>query len=484
MKGSVQRILLISKENGYAALLEDLLHDQNGNEFEINQVFPLSKALGEINAGDYSLVILDLPADMDCVSAAESVCKASAHLPIVVFSKSKNDYNLYAIQKGVQDVISKENLDTRILSQKILIAILKKKNENEIRMRDEILEAVNEAAEIFLTQSNWEIYLDDILAELGKATRSDRVYILQNFENGGNDIVGHLKSEWVADGIHPQKTATLKNGISYKKEGYQRWLNLMKDGQIIHSDVNSLPDDEKSLLLKLGVKSFVYVPIYINKTLWGFIGFDQCSVKNDWSQVEIDALKTSARIIGAAISRQAAEDKLTYLATHDYLTDLPNRLLFEDRFHQAIARAERSGEKFSIVSIDMDKFKSVNDSFGHPVGDEVLFRVARRLEKAVRASDTCARIGGDEFALLVEGIHTKGDAIRVMQKVLSSLSPEMIIEGNTINVSASMGASLYPLHGSKMEDLLKAADKALYNVKGTGSKFRIYSNDQISWLKD
>ena len=90
---------MISKENGYAALLEDLLHDQNGNEFEINQVFPLSKALGEINAGDYSLVILDLPADMDCVSAAESVCKASAHLPIVVFSKSKNDYNLYAIQK-------------------------------------------------------------------------------------------------------------------------------------------------------------------------------------------------------------------------------------------------------------------------------------------------------------------------------------------------------------------------------------------------
>lgn len=484
MRGPIRRILLVSAEKGYADLLKKLLHNTDGNEFEIIQVFPLEKVLGEINSGDYDLVILDIPAGDNCAVASEKVCQISSQLPIVVLSQSRDQFAVRAIRNGAQQVIDKKNLDNYLLSQTIITAIDRKRIENEIHMRDEILQAVNNAAEIFLTQSNWEAYLHDVLANLGKATRSDRVYIIKNAEDSPDGMTARIQDEWVAEGVQPEKQITVKDGIDLKKEGFQHWVRILKEGNVIHGDVESLPAKEQPFLMKLGIKSFAYVPIFFDHTLWGFIGFDQCSVKNDWSQVEIDALKTAANIFGAAISRQLADEKLTYLATHDYLTDMPNRLLFEDRFYQAVARSERSNEKFAIVSLDMDKFKVVNDTHGHPIGDQVLIEVSRRLEKAIRGSDTCARIGGDEFAVIAEGIHNKGDVIRVMQKISNILQPKMVIEGRNIEVSASMGASIYPSHGTTMEELFRFADKALYMVKDNGSKFRVFSDEQISWLKD
>ena len=148
------------------------------------------------------------------------------------------------------------------------------------------------------------------------------------------------------------------------------------------------------------------------------------------------------------------------------------------------AFAERSAKNFAIVTIDMDEFKSVNDTYGHPIGDKVLINVARRLEKTIRGSDTCARIGGDEFAVIAEEIRNKGDVLRVMQKISSSLQGEVSIDNKMIHINASMGASIYPLHGKDMEKLFKAADKALYLVKGSKTRYKLYSDDQISWLKN
>jgi diguanylate cyclase (GGDEF)-like protein len=447
-------------------------------------VYPVEKAIGEINHGDYDSIILDISAGEDCAAAAESICKVSAYLPIIVLSHFENKFAAKALRKGAQQVISKSHLDSQFLSHTILSAIDRKNIENEIRMRDDILQAVNSAAEIFLTQSDWNLYLDEVLASLGKATRSDRVYVFSNKEGKPGETIAEFRAEWVAESVQVTKTATVIDGVDYKKDGFERWLKLMKNGQTIHGNVENLPVEEQPLLMKLGVKSFVYVPIFIDHTWWGFIGFDQCTHRSDWLQVEVEALKTAANILGAAISRQVTEEKLIYLATHDYLTDLPNRLLFEDRFHQAIARSDRSGKNFAMISIDMDKFKFVNDTHGHQMGDQVLIEVGKRLVNAIRGTDSCARIGGDEFAVIAEEIHNKGDVIRVMEKISNALQGSILIETKTISTSASMGASVYPLHGKGMEELMKAADKALYLVNGTTTRFKIYSDDQISWLRD
>lgn len=483
MKGLIKRILLISEEKGYDSKLVGLLNNQDNGEFEVSQVYPVEKALGELNSVPYDLVILDLPIGHDCSSIAEKICNANGQLPIIILSQLGNEFTARAIRKGAQQVINKVSLNTFQLSQDVLAAIDRKEIENEIRMRDRILQAVNHAAELFLTQSNWNLYLNDVLTDLGLATKSDRVYIFKNSKNGNGKVKAELWAEWVDEGVQVIKTSSIGNGVYYEKLGFKRWMGSMEQGQIIHGDVENLPGKEQAFLMKLGVKSFVYVPILSNQLWWGFIGFDQCTYKAKWSQVEIDALQTAASIIGAAIARQVADEKLTYLATHDYLTGIPNRMLFEDRFHQALARSERSKEKFAILSIDMDKFKSVNDSYGHPIGDKVLIEVAKRLENVIRGSDTFARIGGDEFAVIAEEIQNKSDVLRVMQKISGALQAELKIDKKKIIINASIGASIYPIHGNTLEELFRTADKALYLVKGTESRYKIYSDDQISWLR-
>ena len=259
---------------------------------------------------------------------------------------------------------------------------------------------------------------------------------------------------------------------------------MFKDGQVIRGNLKDLPSVEQQFLMKTGVKSLIAVPIFIDHTWWGFIGFDNCKQEKVWTVDEIDALKTAAKIFGAAISRQAAEEELTHLATHDFLTGLPNRMLFEDRFNQSVARALRSGEKISVVSVDLNKFKSVNDSFGHPVGDKVLVEVASRLRSALRNSDTCARIGGDEFGVIAENIRNKGDAMRVMEKLTTALKDPVVEGDKEIWISASMGAALYPDNGKSLEDLMRLADKALYQVKEKQTSFKIFKDEQYSWLKE
>lgn len=483
-KGIAKRILLVSEENKFNFYLTELLQSQFEYEFEIDQIYPIDKAVAEIKSGNYDSVILDINSEEDCSQAAEKICEASVYLPIVVLSSHQNGLITQAYKKGVQQVINKSYLDPKILTHSIIAAIDRKAIENEIHMRDEILKAVNNAAEIFLTDPNWESNLNYVLSTFGKATRSDRVYIFKNSENSQGNLVASYQAGWVAKDTELEEVSLIQDYFEYEKSGFQRWIKLMQKDELIFGEVEEMPAMEQPLLMKLDIKSLIRIPIFIDHTWWGFIGFDQCAAHNRLYKVEIDTLKTAAKILGATISRQVTEEKLTYLATHDYLTNLPNRMLFEDRFQQAIARSMRNGRKFAVISLDMDKFKLVNDSYGHQIGDEVLIEVGKRLLNTIRGTDTCARIGGDEFAVIAEEISNKGDVMRVMEKICIAMQPKIDVEQHNIQGSASMGASIYPLHGTSMEELLKAADKALYYIKGSTARFKVYSDDQISWLND
>jgi len=484
MTGVEKRILLVSRDSLLSLEIDKLLGFNAGIEYELDTIYPFEKALDSINKTEYSLVIIDLPEGNKCIEAVENICSLAAGLPLIVLTHSGFRNAALALKKGADYVVSKSTMDGELFSQNILSAIDRKKIENELKLKDNILQAVNYAAEIFLAQSNWESWIVEVLARLGQASQSDRVYVFRNNKNTTNDFSSVLHAEWAIPGI--QNISEYSNIFDSEKmnSGINRWGKLFNDGQIIQGNIKDLPQTEQQFLTKTGVKSLIAVPIHIDHKWWGFIGFDNCKQEKEWTVDEIDALKTAARIFGAAISRQAAEEELTYLATHDFLTGLPNRMLFEDRFNQSVARADRSGEKIAIVSIDMNKFKSVNDSYGHPVGDKVLVEAARRFGSALRSSDTCARLGGDEFGVITENVRNKGDAMRVMEKLTAAMR-DPVFEGNKeIWISASMGAAIYPDNGKILEDLMRLADKALYQVKEKQTSFKIYKDEQYTLLKE
>src|SRR5882724_5407051 len=170
-----------------------------------------------------------------------------------------------------------------------------------------------------------------------------------------------------------------------------------------------------------------------------------------------------------AQSLQVANEQLRNIALYDTLTGLPNRLLLEDRMHQALAHAQRNHKSFALLFVDLDKFKPVNDSYGHGIGDELLKAVAHRLTNSLRREDTVARTGGDEFLIVLCGeLGKAADAAMVGKKVLQELSRPFHIGGNALDISCSIGISVYPQHGSDVNTLVANADMAMYQAKKGG----------------
>jgi diguanylate cyclase (GGDEF)-like protein/PAS domain S-box-containing protein len=179
-----------------------------------------------------------------------------------------------------------------------------------------------------------------------------------------------------------------------------------------------------------------------------------------------------------------AEKRLSYLAHHDTLTGLPNRLLFQDRLAQMLAQAKRSGVQFTLIFIDLDHFKPINDTLGHAVGDHVLQEAAKRLARTVRECDTVARLGGDEFVILAPGLVGEMNIGSLCSKLIDALGQPMLIEENEIFLGGSFGCAEYPFDGEDEVALLKNADAAMYRAKAAGGNgYAIHHTKNISLLK-
>lgn len=166
--------------------------------------------------------------------------------------------------------------------------------------------------------------------------------------------------------------------------------------------------------------------------------------------------------------RKRAEEQMSYQAYHDILTDLPNRILFQDRLGLAIMQARRNNAELGVMFVDLDRFKIINDSLGHVKGDHLLQQVAARLKLCLRKGDTLARHGGDEFTLVLPEIRDRSDAERVARKILEALRQPFQLDHHEVFVSASIGIAIFPHHGSNGEQLVRHADIAMYRVKGDG----------------
>lgn len=188
----------------------------------------------------------------------------------------------------------------------------------------------------------------------------------------------------------------------------------------------------------------------------------------------VPILDDNNQIVGAlGINRDISDriketERLAHLAHYDQLTEIPNRYLLLDRIAHLIQQCERNNKRFALLYIDLDKFKIINDTKGHTFGDKILREAALRLSQAIRHSDTIARIGGDEFVVLLEEIAEKQNISRMAEMIIKTLNKEFVIDNASFEISCSIGIAIYPDDGTTTDSLLTAADNAMYRAKNKG----------------
>ncbi len=227
-----------------------------------------------------------------------------------------------------------------------------------------------------------------------------------------------------------------------------------------------------------GLVSYAGYPLLVAERVVGVLAL--CA-RQPLAADTLDALAAIVDAIAQGIERRRAEEALRHQALHDALTGLPNRTLLHDRLEQALRATARDAGGLALLLFDLDRFKEVNDTLGHQVGDLLLQQVAARVRGAVRASDTVARLGGDEFAVLLPGADAAG-AVAATHTLLAALAPPIALDGQALACTASIGIALAPTHGADVATVLRRADVAMYVAKRAGSGYAVYdpAHDQHS----
>jgi diguanylate cyclase (GGDEF)-like protein len=326
---------------------------------------------------------------------------------------------------------------------------------------------ISEVSSVFINvnQSNLHEKMRWVLRILGKLYTIDRIniaYVNKEKQQVDSTRVWDLKKDMLDSASH----------YVYENDDIPQLLNML-----IHNEYIYVPDleafDIKSPKLKAWldaekVQAFLVIPLLEKEDITTILVLSSITENTVWKSEEISVIKIIANIFSDALMKVNAEEEIWYLAYHDYLTGLPNRLLLKDRMSQALSLASRNNKSLGVVLVDLDSFKSVNETLGHDGGDALLKVIAKRLQGAIRASDTVSRFGGDEFVILFNQLSVEEDIHTVTQKVARALYDPVVIQGQAFNLTSSIGAAVYPQDGDHIEALLRNADSAMYKAKENG----------------
>lgn len=277
---------------------------------------------------------------------------------------------------------------------------------------------------------------------------------------------------------------------------------LLKRESLLNLSMSVLEEVDKNGNHLAVNKSLPTLVSILNKAVASLSDIDRQQIYEDWFDIKIETgldksvVLRVALQIGALITiiiviiiiwnrrlykeiknRKKLEEKMQYMATHDDLTGLANRVLLKDRLNKAITFHERQKLLVAVLFIDLDGFKDINDTYGHDVGDELLIEVATRLKGCVRESDTVVRFGGDEFVLLLTGLHNQNEAGYVADKVLKLIQQPIQLPNVSVNIGCSIGIAMYPEDGDSNNELLKIADSLMYKVKGEGKNHYAFNRN-------
>jgi diguanylate cyclase (GGDEF)-like protein/PAS domain S-box-containing protein len=246
-----------------------------------------------------------------------------------------------------------------------------------------------------------------------------------------------------------------------------KWPAAIERGATLVSDrahYQSRSSDRPWSFWRRRMGSGVYVPLHGERDPYGVLCMN--SLRDDaFGEDDMRFAEAVASVLSGALRRLQTQSRLAYMAEFDALTGLPNRNLLQDRLAQAVAQVRRRAEHGAVLFIDLDRFKLINDTLGHHLGDALLVEVGERLKRCVRGGDTVGRVSGDEFGVVLSGVARIDDAAIVAQKILGALAEPFDLEGNEAYVTASIGISVFPADGEDAEMLLKNADLAMYRAK-------------------
>lgn len=292
----------------------------------------------------------------------------------------------------------------------------------------------------FSIKDNLIIMIVDLLKLRGKAfdylfdavVVTDSLGIITDWNKGSETLYGYSKDQAIGQPVNilhvPEDSEHITSEVILTVEIEGKWTGEIR---MLHQDGS------------IGWIESMCVPIYDdNRKVVGALGINRDITK-----------------------RVKEAERLEHLAYYDQLTNVPNRYLLLDRLTHLITQSERYKYKFALLFVDIDKFKVINDTQGHIFGDQVLIEVALRLKSSIRNSDTLARFGGDEFIILLENISNKKDASIMIETLTHALNEEFIVEGKKIEISCSIGVSIFPDDGTTTDKLLTMADKAMYQTK-------------------
>ncbi|MAD40941.1 MAG: hypothetical protein CL623_00910 [Arcobacter sp.] len=304
---------------------------------------------------------------------------------------------------------------------------------------------------------------------------------LQSIIDGINDPILVIKEDYTVELMNKSVKNSLHN-LKFANPKYPKCY------EISHNRATPCDESEHLCPLRDVIKSRQHTTVVHNhKTKDGEDCFVELSASPLFDENKncigiIEASRDITRHLSTQDELKKQKNILDYQAHHDALTNLPNRVLFNDRLTQAIEEAKRNKTNVALLFIDLDHFKEINDSLGHEIGDEVLKVVSTRLKEVVREKDTVARLGGDEFTVIIEELFEAQNVSIIASKIIETLSTPIINNNNTLYISCSIGISIYPEDGVSPSDLLKYADSAMYKAKNEGRSNYQYYNSTLTQL--
>jgi len=426
------RVLLIEDNPDDAELIRVLLGKATGTSFVVSHENRLHKGITRLERDRFDVVLLDfsLP-DSFGLDTFLAIQETAPRVPVIVLTSLDDDeLAAKAVREGAQDYLVKREVDTRLLVRSVHYAIARQTADDALRDSEERFSLAVEGANDGLF--DWDL-------------RSDSIFFSPRWKKMlgyAEHEVGPTPREWF-DRVHPDDEPSFRRKLSAHLRGeseHFRFEHRMKSA-----------DGSWLWVLTRGL---------------AVRGVDGSPSRMAGSQSDITA-------------RKRAEEKLQHDALHDDLTGLANRVLFMDRLACALADFERAQEhQFAVLFFDLDRFKNVNDSLGHPLGDKLLKGIAQRLEHYLRPGDTLSRIGGDEFAILLNRINDIPGAIHVAERIQELLGMTFSIEGNEVFVTASIGIAHSATGYRSPDEILRNADIAMYRAKAAGkARYEVFDRD-------
>jgi diguanylate cyclase (GGDEF)-like protein/PAS domain S-box-containing protein len=415
-------LLLVEDDEDDFVLTRELLSDAKRTRFELDWIASFDDALTALATSTHDVLLIDYRlGEHDGLELLRHARALGVAAPMILLTgQGGGDIDLAAMRAGAADYLVKGAIDASLLERSIRYALEQSRT----------LRALRESEERYALSArgaNDGLWVWDLRA--GDVYYSPRWKTMLGY---GEDEIGTAPDEWLSR-VHPDDAEILRAAIDMHLGGATTHLE--------HEHRMLCSDGTYRWMLSRGL-----------------------AVR--------DAGNAATRIAGSmtdVTERKLAVERLTYDAFHDALTQLPNRALFMDRLQRAIEAQRRHPESiFAVLFLDLDRFKLVNDSLGHVIGDELLVAVARRLTDTMRASDTVARLGGDEFAILVEGLEHTTDTVRAARRIQDALAAPFQVSAHEVFTTASIGIAVSTTGYDKPQDVLRDADIAMYRAKAHG----------------